>query len=483
MKSKITIAGLGSGKADELTLGVLKALEEAEQVILRTGRHGIASFLKENGITFDTLDDIYEKSESFDGLYPEMIRRIKAAADKGGLVLGVPGHPLIGERLTFELIKELKNTNYELQILPGISQASSFIAEIGRCSVEGIKILTASELKPSELDPGLPTVIMELDNEILASEMKIRLLEVYPPETEVLISRQLEDGSSHVEEIPLHTLDHGRRFDHTSCLYMPVLSLKELTNYKFRHLTEIMAILRSPEGCPWDREQTHESLKQYFIEETYEVLEAINLKDADKLIEELGDVLLQVVFHAQIASEHGEFTINDVISGICRKMIDRHTHIFGDARADTAEQVIGNWEAIKKKEKGLKSHTQVLKDIPAILPALMRSYKVQKKAALVGFDWDKPEDAMAKAEEEFRELKEAYLSGRKEDIREELGDLLFAIVNVSRFLKVEPEQALTEATEKFIRRFAYIEEHAGKPLEEMTLEEMDELWNRSKGVI
>jgi tetrapyrrole methylase family protein/MazG family protein len=142
--------------------------------------------------------------------------------------------------------------------------------------------------------------------------------------------------------------------------------------------------------------------------------------------------------------------------------------------------VVGNWEAIKKKEKGLKSHTQVLKDIPAILPALMRSYKVQKKAALVGFDWDKPEDAIAKADEEFRELKQAYQSGNENDIKEELGDLLFAIVNISRFLKQEPEQALTATTEKFIRRFAYIEEHADKPLEEMTLKEMDELWNQAK---
>jgi len=483
MKSKIIIAGLGSGKVEELTLGVLKALEQAEHVILRTARHGIAFFLKEKGISFDSLDDIYESSDTFDGLYPEMIKRIKDAADKGNLVLGVPGHPLIGERLTFELLKALKNSGYEIEILPGISSASSFLASIARGSIEGIKILTAPELKDVDLDPGLPTVIIELDNEVLVSDMKIRLLEVYPPEIKVAVSRQLEDGSCHTEEIPLYTLDHSRKFDYTSCIYLPKLNLMELTNYKFRHLTEIMGILRSPEGCPWDREQTHESLKQYLIEETYEVLEAINLKDADKLLEELGDVLLQVVFHAQIAAEHGEFTINDVITGICRKMIERHTHIFGDARADTADQVVNNWEAIKKKEKGLKSHTQVLRDIPSILPALMRSYKVQKKAALVGFDWDKPEDAMAKAEEEFRELKEAYLSGSEEDIREELGDLLFAIVNVSRFLKQEPEEVLTEATEKFIRRFAYIEEHADKPLEEMTLEEMDELWNESKGVI
>jgi tetrapyrrole methylase family protein/MazG family protein len=295
-----------------------------------------------------------------------------------------------------------------------------------------------------------------------------------------LASHQREDGSSYVEEIPLYTLDHSRKFDHTSCIYLPRLSLRELTSYKFRHLVEVMEMLRAPEGCPWDREQSHETLKQFLIEETYEVLEAIDLKDMDKLAEELGDVLLQVVFHAQIAKEHGEFSMGDVITGICRKMIDRHTHIFGDVKVDSAEQVIDNWEAIKKKEKGLKSHTQVLKDIPAILPALMRSYKIQQKAALVGFDWDKPEDAMAKAEEEFRELREAYQSGSEDAIREELGDLLFAIVNVSRFLKQQPELALAAATEKFIRRFAYIEEHAGKPLEEMTLEEMDMLWNQAK---
>lgn len=480
MKSKITIVGLGTDSGDELTLGALKALEQAEQVILRTENHGTASFLREKGILFTSLDDIYNNSETFDRLYPEMINRIKATAEKGDVVLGVPGHPLIGERLTYELIKELEDTDYQIDILPGISLADSFAATIHRGGVEGLKILTAAELSQSQLDPGLPTIIMELDNEVLVSDLKIQLLDMYPPDLRVLISNQSQGAVSHFEEIPLYTLDHSRKFDHTSCIYLPALSLRELVNYKFRHLVEVMELLRSPEGCPWDREQSHQSLKQYLIEETYEVLEAINLDDMDKLAEELGDVLLQVVFHAQIAKEHGEFSINDVITGICRKMINRHTHIFGDAKVDSAEQVVGNWEAIKKKEKGLKSHTQVLKDIPAILPALMRSYKVQKKAALVGFDWDKPEDAIAKADEEFRELKQAYQSGNENDIKEELGDLLFAIVNISRFLKQEPEQALTATTEKFIRRFAYIEEHADKPLEEMTLKEMDELWNQAK---
>ncbi len=482
MKSKITIVGLGTGSAEELTLGALKALEQADQVILRTEKHGIAAYLQEKGIMFSSLDDIYNSIETFDDLYPEMINRIKNAAAKGDVVLGVPGHPLIGERLTYELLKVLKDTNYNIDILPGISLAGSFAASIQRGGVEGLKILTAAELSPSRLDPGLPTIITELDNEVLVSEIKIQLLDVYPPDLKVLISYQNQDAALGFEEIPLYTLDHSRKFDHTSCIYLPALDLRVLTSYRFRHLVEVMEMLRAPEGCPWDREQNHESLKQYLIEETYEVLEAINLKDMDKLLEELGDVLLQVVFHAQIAKEHGEFNINDVITGICQKMIDRHTHIFGDVKVDSAEQVLDNWEAIKKKEKGLKSHTQVLKDIPAILPALMRSYKVQKKAAMVGFDWDKPEDAMAKAEEEFRELIEAYQTGRESDIREELGDLLFAIVNICRFLKQEPEQALTAATEKFIRRFAYIEEHADRPLDEMTLEEMDDLWNEAKCV-
>lgn len=480
MRPRIIIAGLGTGREEELTLGTLKALEEAECLVLRTGEHALAPWLRERGIRFTTLDGVYNKSESFDEIYPEMIRRITALAEKGEVVVAVPGHPMVGERLTLELIKELPPAGFQVEILPGISQADSVIAASGRCCAEGLKILTAAELPVSQLDPGLSTVIIGISSSILASELKIQLLEVYPPDLTVVISRQKADGAVLTEEIPLHTLDHSRSFDHTSCLYLPALELGQLENYSFRHLVEIMEILRSDEGCPWDRKQDHQSLRQYLIEETYEVLEAIAMQDMDKLAEELGDVLLQVVFHARIAGERGEFSIQDVITGICRKMIDRHTHIFGDARADTAEEVVGNWEAIKKKEKGLKSHTQVLRDIPAILPALMRSYKVQKKAALVGFDWNRPEDAIKKAGEELKELEEAYRSGDENAIKEELGDLLFAIVNVSRFLNQEPELTLSAATEKFIRRFAYIEEHADKPLEEMTLEEMDLLWNQAK---
>ncbi len=253
--------------------------------------------------------------------------------------------------------------------------------------------------------------------------------------------------------------------------------------YDFNELLDIMKVLRGENGCPWDRVQTHEMLKRYFIEETYEVIDAIDLKDNDKLCEELGDVLLQVVFHAGIASERGAFDIHDVVDGISRKMIFRHTHVFGTAKADTPEEVVINWEEIKKKEKGQSDTAEVMKDVPNSLPALMRSYKVQKIAAKVGFDWDDIEDVFKKVREETEELVEASGSGDSDRITDELGDLLFSAVNLSRFLNVHPELALTGTTNKFISRFGYVERKAresGRKTEEMTLAELDELWDEAK---
>jgi tetrapyrrole methylase family protein/MazG family protein len=257
--------------------------------------------------------------------------------------------------------------------------------------------------------------------------------------------------------------------------------LKE--KYTFSDLIDIMRLLRSADGCPWDREQTHESLKRYLIEETYEVLEVIDLINRKRLCEELGDLLLQIIFHAQIAAEDNSFTIEDVISGICRKMVLRHTHVFGTDTAETAEDVVENWEEIKKKEKGMKSHTDVLKDVPSNLPALMRSFKVQQKASRIGFDWDNVDDVIKKVYEEIDELKDVYKSKDVVRINEEMGDVLFSIVNLSRFLDVQPELALTGTIDKFIKRFEFIEKESakeGKKIEEMTLSEMDELWNKSK---
>ncbi len=252
--------------------------------------------------------------------------------------------------------------------------------------------------------------------------------------------------------------------------------------YTFEDLQQIIRRLRGENGCPWDKVQTHESLREAMLEEAYEAVDAIEKKDNANLCEELGDVLLQVVFHAELAKEEGAFDMTDVTDGVCRKMIYRHPHIFGTAQADTPEAVLENWEALKKKEKNTKTQTEAMRKVPDALPALTRAKKVQKKAAEVGFDFYEAGGAMEKVLEECAELT-AEFTGNFEAQEEEFGDILFALVNVARFLKINPEFALTKATKKFINRFEYVENSAlseGKQLSEMTLEEMDLLWKKAK---
>ena len=250
--------------------------------------------------------------------------------------------------------------------------------------------------------------------------------------------------------------------------------------YNLEDLIEIMRILRSPQGCPWDREQTHQSIRMNFIEETYEACEAIDNGDTDLLKEELGDVLAQVVFHSLMEEEAGNFDINDVADGVCKKFIERHPHIFGDVTVRNSDQVLANWDDIKRTQKGHDTHFKAMDSVARSLPALMRAEKLQAKARKAGFDWPDVEGAFDKIAEETREVREAIRSG---GVAEEVGDLLFAVVNVARFLKVNPEQALDAANEKFLRRFGAMErlsKQGDKPLEQMDLSEMDKLWEKVK---
>ena len=258
-------------------------------------------------------------------------------------------------------------------------------------------------------------------------------------------------------------------------------SLKE--TYTVDDLLEIMRLLRSPEGCPWDREQTHESIRTDFLEETHEALEAINNGDAAALEEELGDVLLQVVFHSRIEEEKGVFAFDDVVDGICKKLIVRHPHVFGETTVDSAGEVLQNWDAIKRRTKGDKTQADLLGSVPRTLPALMRAAKVQNRARRVGFYWPDVSGALESLDSERAELKEAIDEGDPDAVEEELGDLLFSAVNVSRFLKTDAEQALTRATDKFIRRFRRVERLAGEQGLDMSaasLERLDELWREAK---
>jgi tetrapyrrole methylase family protein/MazG family protein len=264
-----------------------------------------------------------------------------------------------------------------------------------------------------------------------------------------------------------------------------MLNFKIKEKYDFYDLVDILALLRGKDGCPWDKEQTNESIKKNFIEEVYEAIEGIDSHDDNVLKEELGDVLLQVVFHAEIARGECRFDIDEVTTRICKKLIFRHPHIFGRVTAETSEKVLQNWEEIKKKEKGFTTQTEVLKGISRSLPALMRSYKIQQKAAKVGFDWDSVDGAFAKLREELDEVGQAWHeSSSSSHLEEEIGDLLFAVVNVARFGGIDPELALGRACDKFIKRFSYIEKHAKeqfeKPMEALSLEEMDSLWNQCK---
>lgn len=250
--------------------------------------------------------------------------------------------------------------------------------------------------------------------------------------------------------------------------------------YTIDDLFEILSILRGENGCPWDRVQTHETIKKNMIEECYEAVDALDNGDDHDFANELGDVLLQVAFHSQLAEERGAFDFNVVLNEVCRKLITRHTHVFGDDKAKDAKEALNTWEENKKKEKQLDSYTAALKDVPSYLPALMRAEKVQKKAAAPGFDWDNIDDVYKKIAEEVEEVKAAKTQQEKE---EELGDLLFAVVNLGRFLKVNSETALSAATNKFIRRFAKMEEAVkaeNKDLSELNLHEMDEFWEKIK---
>ena len=254
-------------------------------------------------------------------------------------------------------------------------------------------------------------------------------------------------------------------------------------NYTVDDLVEIIAKLRSPGGCPWDAEQTHESIKKNLIEETYEVIEAINKADSEMLREELGDLLMQVVFHVRLESEKGGFGLDDVADTVCRKLIERHPHVFADTKVAGVDEVLANWDAIKRRSKGHDKRSDAMLGVPRELPALMRSAKIQQKAASAGFDWPDMRGLLEKLEEEIAELKEAAAAGDEAACREELGDILFSAVNVARFAGCEPEEALTSASDKFISRFTAMErliQQKGLEMASMSLEQLDSFWDIAK---
>ena len=263
-----------------------------------------------------------------------------------------------------------------------------------------------------------------------------------------------------------------------------MIDFKQKENYDIYDLIKIMEHLRSEDGCPWDREQSHESIRSNVIEEAYEVADAIDSGSQEMLVEELGDLLLQVVFHARMDEEAGGFNFDDVCDGICKKLVYRHPHVFGDVNADTSDEVLKNWDALKKTEKKQESFTDTLGSVPKAFPALMRSQKVQKRAARAGFDFDNKSDVYDKVAEEMVELSDADTLADSKKVFEEYGDLLFSVVNLARFLNIDAEEALAASTDKFISRFEKVEKLANERNIDMPntpITELDKLWDEAKG--
>ncbi|MDO9593125.1 MAG: nucleoside triphosphate pyrophosphohydrolase [Erysipelotrichaceae bacterium] len=486
---KITVIGMGPGTLDFMTIKSLEILKTAPMVILRTSRHPVVEPLVAMGCRFESYEAFYDHYDTFDEVYAAIASDLLKRAQDGDVYYAVPGSPFVAEKTVELIMAQAPALNIGLAFVHGTSFLDAMIHTLKIDPVEGLMILDAFKIETTEIMQTVNQLILQVYDQAIGSMVKLRLMQFYPDDHEILIVHAAGiPGEEKVERIKLFELDrseHIERLDHLTSLWIPRIDPDHDHRYRFNELVDIMKKLRNVNGCPWDRKQTHQSLRQYLIEEAYEVIDAIDLDDLTALEEELGDVILQVVFHSEIASENGYFDITDVISGICRKLIHRHPHVFGDVSVEDAEEVLRNWEQIKRVEKAIDSVTESMRQLPMALPATLRAYKTQKKAAAVGFDWPDINGAFEKIHEEVEELLEELKADEPDADRVagEVGDLLFAVINVSRFLKVNPELALNRTSEKFIRRFQAIEGSdlaKSLGLENLSLNEMDNLWNRAK---
>ncbi|MCL2548229.1 MAG: nucleoside triphosphate pyrophosphohydrolase [Symbiobacteriaceae bacterium] len=485
-KRIIHLIGLGSGSPGELTLETQRLLESGIPLFLRTRIHPTVTWLEEKGILYTSFDDLYETSEDFNLLYSRVFHHLLAEMDERSEILyGVPGHPLLAERVGELLLKGQSAESYTVKVYPAVSAVESISAALGIDPATGLIIQDA--LNYRSVAGELPQLILQLYNRRVASDLKLTLMSEYSDDAEVIVIRAAGvSGEERQQRVPLRELDHLDWIDHLTSLYIPGGNRLIPSSYPLDKLVGIMARLRDDDGCPWDREQDHRSLRQYCLEEACEVIVAIEQGETGPLVDELGDLLLQVVFHACIGAEDREFDLNDISAAICSKLIRRHPHVFGDLVLHDAEEVVINWERIKGEENRSEGEVApaLLKGVGSGLPALTRARKLLQKAASIGFDWDDREEVVSKVKEEWQELLESMVEEHAHSAEEEFGDLFLSLVNLARWMQIDPELALTLSCEKFIRRFSQIEKESrtlGKNLICMTSPEKDALWNLIKG--
>lgn len=484
---KLWVVGLGPGEEKLLPPANLAVLKRVRPLYLRTARHPLVGWLAEQGVDFISFDSLYEAKPTFAAVYDSIVETLVAETTKREEVgYAVPGHPLVAEETVRRLLDLQRRGEVEVAVLPAMSCLDVIFTALGLDPAEGLVVAEASRLAETELRPDLGLLVLQVYSRQVASEVKLSLAPLYGDEWGVYLVRAAGvAGEEKVAAMPLYEIDRQPWVDHLTSLYVPPQDPERHVGPpgSFATLVATVTKLRGPNGCPWDRAQTHASLRRYLLEETYEVLEALDEGDQGRLAEELGDLLLQIVLHAQIAGEAGHFTIADVIAGINEKMYRRHPHVFGSGQAHTPEEVMVNWRKIKQKEKG--EDRSLLAGIPRALPALARAQKIQERAAAVNFDWPDIEGVWEKLREEAEELRQAAESGRQQEVEKELGDLLFAAVNLARFLGVDAEEALRRSTDSFARRFSYMEERCrreGRTMEELRPEELDSLWEEAKAL-
>lgn len=479
--AEIIILGLGPGDPGYLTVRGAEILSSIKEIHLRTEQHPAVAGLPD-GLAIHSFDWIYEDEDDFQVVYQCIAAEvISLAQTHPPVVYAVPGDPFIAEDTPALILKEAHQAGLSVELVPGVSFLEPTFAALEADPLPQITIVDALELTSGHypsFPPDRAALIVQVYSNQVASDLKLTLMAVYPDQHPVCLVHQAGTPELVLENIPLYEIDRSQHTGNRTALYMPPLA----QGSSLESLLELIAHLRAPEGCPWDQEQDHQSLRTNLLEEAYEALEAIDGEDPAAMREEFGDLLLQIVLHAQIASEFGEFTMSDVIRGIYTKLIQRHPHVFGDLDLGEASAVIKNWEVIKAQERQENGEEEkgMLDGVPGSLPALTQAETYQRRAARVGFDWEDLEGVLAKIPEEIDEIRQSEDGVRQ---AEEIGDLLFSVVNVARWLGVDAESSLRGANQRFKARFVYLEEKAragGRELSEMSLEELDTLWEQSK---